>query len=84
MPDGGTLTIRTDAVDGKLVTSDEASDVPAEELVRDKGGNAIPYRLEDAALRKEYEDTLAREGMTSRMNPELYTGAAADDEGGGP
>ena len=32
----------------------------------------------------EYEATLAAEGMQSLMNPELYTGAAADDEGGGP
>ena len=41
-------------------------------------------KWERAIERAEYEATLAAEGMQSRMNPELYTGAAADDEGGGP
>ena len=37
-----------------------------------KGGSAIPYHWEDPALRKEYEATLAKEGVASRMNPEFY------------
>lgn len=36
------------------------------------GGTAIPYELEDPALRKEFEATLAREGTVSRMEEELY------------
>jgi quercetin dioxygenase-like cupin family protein len=51
----------------------------------DKGGNAIPYHLEDAALRREYEATLARDGLSSRMDPRLYqTGNDALDVGAGP
>ncbi len=52
----------------------------------DRGGAAIPYRLEDPALRREYEDALSREGMTSRMNPKLYEadGGVVDDNHGGP
>ncbi len=38
----------------------------------DKGGNAIPYHLEDPFLRAEYEQTLAREGLASRMQPRFY------------
>jgi quercetin dioxygenase-like cupin family protein len=37
-----------------------------------KGGGAIPYHLEDPAIRAEYEERLKREGVTSRMNPEFY------------
>ena len=37
-----------------------------------KGGGAIPYHWEDPAIRKEYEETIAREGAKSRMNPEFY------------
>lgn len=36
------------------------------------GGTAIPYDLEDPMLRKEFEETLAREGSESRMEEELY------------
>jgi hypothetical protein len=36
------------------------------------GGTAIPYNEEDPFLRKEFEETLAKEGATSRMEPELY------------
>jgi quercetin dioxygenase-like cupin family protein len=51
----------------------------------DKGGNAIPYRMEDAALRREYEAVLARDGLSSRMDPRLYEpGGEALDLGGGP
>lgn len=38
----------------------------------DKGGKAIPYHLEDPYIRKEYEETLAREGVASRMEDRLY------------
>jgi len=50
-----------------------------------KGGNAIPYHMEDLALRREYEDTLAREGLISRMEPRFYeeSGAAEADKIGG-
>jgi hypothetical protein len=37
-----------------------------------KGGGAIPYHQEDPAIRNEYEATLKRDGIVSRMNPELY------------
>jgi hypothetical protein len=51
----------------------------------DKGGNAVPYRLEDKALRREYEETLAREGLQSRMDPRLYEqGGDALDASAGP
>ena len=51
----------------------------------DKGGAAIPYHLEDPALRREYEETLSREGMASRMEPRFYEpgGAGAADKIGG-
>ena len=51
----------------------------------DKGGNAIPYHLEDPALRREYEETLKREGLVSRMEPRFYepAGAASADRIGG-
>ncbi len=39
--------------------------------IRD-GGTAIPYDMEDPYLRKEFEETLAKEGAKSRMEPELY------------
>jgi quercetin dioxygenase-like cupin family protein len=37
-----------------------------------KGGSAIPYHQEDPAIRQEFGETLAREGVASRMNPEFY------------
>ena len=37
-----------------------------------KGGNAIPYHQEDPAIRRMFEETLAREGTVSRMEPRLY------------
>ena len=37
-----------------------------------EGGTAIPYWLEDPFLRKEYEETLRKEGVTSRMGEALY------------
>jgi quercetin dioxygenase-like cupin family protein len=36
------------------------------------GGTAIPYYDEDPYLRKEYEETLHQEGVTSRMEESLY------------
>jgi len=40
---------------------------------------------EDPALRAEYEQTLAREGLASRMQPRFYEpGGATDADGGGP
>jgi quercetin dioxygenase-like cupin family protein len=44
-----------------------------------KGGSAIPYHLEDPAVRKEFEATLAREGIASRMKPEFYLRPATED-----
>ncbi|MBX9758570.1 MAG: cupin domain-containing protein [Beijerinckiaceae bacterium] len=38
----------------------------------DKGGKAVPYHLEDSYIRKEYEETLAKEGVPSRMEDKLY------------
>ena len=36
------------------------------------GGSAIAYDEEDPYIRKEFEETLAKNGATSRMDPELY------------
>jgi quercetin dioxygenase-like cupin family protein len=49
----------------------------------DEGGTAIPYSMEDPFVREEYERTLKREGVASRMDPQWYrpgvkTGAASD------
>lgn len=38
----------------------------------DKGGKAIPYHLEDPYIRQEYVETLAKEGVPSRMEDKLY------------
>lgn len=38
----------------------------------DKGGKAIPYHLEDPYIRNEYVETLAKEGVASRMEDKLY------------
>jgi quercetin dioxygenase-like cupin family protein len=37
-----------------------------------KGGSAIPYHEEDPAIRREFQETLAREGIASRMEPSRY------------
>jgi quercetin dioxygenase-like cupin family protein len=37
-----------------------------------KGGSAIPYHEEDPYIREEFAATLAREGVTSRMEPNRY------------
>jgi hypothetical protein len=39
-----------------------------------KGGNAIPYHLEDPFIRAEFEETMRHEGAASRMEPVLYDG----------
>jgi hypothetical protein len=44
----------------------------------DKGGNAIPYHLEDPFIRKEFEERMSPEGAASRMEPKLYEGPPAD------
>ena len=52
-------------VPGEKDTDEGAIDVT-------EGGTAIPYFLEDPFLRKEYEDTLAKDGLKSQMEEELY------------
>jgi hypothetical protein len=49
-----------------------------------KGGSAIPYHQEDPAIRRLFEETLAREGAISRMEPRLYERPAevANRDGG--
>jgi hypothetical protein len=49
----------------------------------DEGGTAIPYAMEDPYIRAEYEATLKKEGVASRMDsgwyrPGVKTGSAAD------
>jgi hypothetical protein len=48
-----------------------------------KGGSAIPYHEEDPYLRNEFEQTLAKEGAKTRMEPELYEGPVEDGKGMG-
>jgi hypothetical protein len=52
-------------VPGEKDTDEGAIDVT-------EGGTAIPYWLEDPFLRQEYEETLRREGVASRMEDALY------------
>ncbi len=37
-----------------------------------KGGSAIPYHEEDGFIRREFEETLKREGRVSRMEDRFY------------
>jgi hypothetical protein len=37
-----------------------------------KGGSAIPYHEEDRSIRREFEETLKREGVASRMDDRFY------------
>ncbi len=46
----------------------------------DKGGTAIPYWMEDPYLRKEYEETLKRNGVACRMDPAWYVPPNEDGE----
>jgi len=48
-----------------------------------KGGSAIPYHEEDPHLRQEFEQTLAKEGAVTRMEPELYEGPVDESKGMG-
>ena len=41
-----------------------------------EGGTSIPYWMEDPFIRKEYEATLARAGVESRMEPAWYVPGA--------
>ncbi|HEX5282073.1 MAG TPA: cupin domain-containing protein [Micropepsaceae bacterium] len=63
----GPLNHRKDraGVPGEKDTDEGAIDVT-------EGGTAIPYYLEDPFLRGEYEATLAKAGVKSRMEPALY------------
>ncbi len=46
-----------------------------------KGGDAIPYHEEDPHLRMEFEQTLAKEGAQTRMDPRWYDEkTAAEDQ----
>ena len=45
-----------------------------------EGGTAIPYWLEDPFLRKEYEETLAKDGVKSRLEDWLYREPANEEE----
>jgi quercetin dioxygenase-like cupin family protein len=60
-------------VPGEKDTDEGAIDVT-------EGGTAIPYWLEDPFLRREYEETLRREGVQSQMSEELYRPPADDRE----
>jgi hypothetical protein len=44
-----------------------------------KGGNSIPYHVEDPFIRKEFEQAMVREGAISRMEPRLYEGPPTEE-----
>ena len=46
----------------------------------DKGGTAIPYWMEDPYLRKEFEETLKRNGVDCRMDPAWFVPPNEDGE----
>jgi quercetin dioxygenase-like cupin family protein len=60
-------------VPGEKDTDEGAIDVT-------EGGTAIPYWLEDPFLRKEYEETLKKEGVTSQMGEELFCAPTGNSE----
>ena len=64
---------RKPGVPGEAITDRGAIDIK-------QGGDAIPYNEEDPYLRKEFEATLAQEGLTTRMNPQWYTQDPGDDQ----
>jgi quercetin dioxygenase-like cupin family protein len=64
---------RKPGVPGEAITDRGAIDIK-------KGGDAIPYNEEDPYLRKEFEEALKQEGLTTRMNPDWYTQAAGEDQ----
>ena len=46
-----------------------------------KGGSAIPYSQEDPRIRREFEETLRREGVAARMDEQFYQASSdADSE----
>jgi quercetin dioxygenase-like cupin family protein len=57
------------------VPGEQMADIWAMDV--DKGGNAIPYRLEDPFIREEFEMRLKQEGVPSRMDAKFYESAAA-------
>jgi hypothetical protein len=57
------------------VPGEQMADIWAMDV--DKGGKAIPYRLEDPFIREEYEARLKQEGIPSRMDAKFYDSAAA-------
>lgn len=47
-----------------------------------EGGTAIPYWMEDRYIRREYEETLRKNGVPNRMEPAWYeapTGASTGE-----
>ena len=42
------------------------------EVCSPEGGSSIPYWMEDPFIRREYEETLRRNGADNRMKPEFY------------
>src|SRR6202451_2259530 len=50
---------------GEKHTDYTAMDIP-------EGGTAIPYYMEDPFLRRQYAETMKREGAENRMRPEYY------------
>ena len=46
-----------------------------------KGGSAIPYHEEDPALRAQFSEALAKEGVANRMDPKWYEGESGDEPG---
>ena len=56
------------------------ADVVRKQTDLGKGGSAIPYHQEDPAIREEFQQALAREGVASRMNKEFYQRPPAEGE----
>ena len=46
-----------------------------------EGGTAIPYWMEDPYIRREYEATLAHNGVANRMEPAWYDKPAGTSGG---
>ena len=72
--DGGRLWDVTADTPGVQARREQDTDEGAIDVT--EGGTAIPYWLEDPFLRKEYEETLAKEGVTSQMEDALYSAPA--------
>jgi hypothetical protein len=50
---------------GEVHTDYTAMDIP-------EGGTSIPYWMEDPFISREYVETLTREGVVNRMEPQFY------------